>query len=383
MSHSHYFKRGLAGALLLTAGVIWGCKSMPQRADHSTDSMAIVAGTYSQQGSEGIYRFFLDRHSGEMSTPQLLLATDDPSYLAVSGTMLFVANESDPGQLSTVALDPVSGAAGEVSRKPTGGAAPCYVSLHPSAHFVATANYNGGNISVFRLDDAGVPVADAMVRDHTGLAGPHPDRQDAPHAHWVQWDPQGQYLYSVDLGLDEIKQFDFDGDTGRLSEARTALRLQPGDGPRHMFFHPDLAVTYILNELSNTVVTAKLDENGKLAEQQRLATLPPAFTGYSQAAHLHVTRDGRRLYVSNRGHNSITVFAIDEKGHLRWLDNTGTGGDWPRHFLVLEEAGVMLVANQESNTVVQMTIEADGRLALTDHTLTLPQVTFLGRLQPE
>lgn len=380
MNHLHYFRRGLAGALVLTAGVIWGCQSMSQNTDDATGNIAIVAGTYSQQGSEGIYRFFLDRHTGEMSAPTLLLATDNPSYLAVSDARLFVANESDPGQLSTVVLDPESGMGSEISRKATGGAAPCYLSLHPSAQFVATANYNGGNISVFRLDDAGVPIADATVRDHTGRVGPHPDRQDAPHAHWVQWDPQGQYLYSVDLGLDEIKQFDFDGDTGRLSDARTALRLQPGDGPRHMFFHPELSVTYILNELSNTVVTAALDENGKLTERQRLGTLPPAFTGHSQAAHLYVTRDGRHLYVSNRGHNSITAFAIDEKGHLRWLDNTSTGGDWPRHFLVLEDAGILLVANQQANTVGQLTIDADGRLALTDQTLTVPQVTFLGQL---
>lgn len=375
-------KHVLTATLVVATSIItWGCKSMPQFIDKTSNTIHIVAGTYSQQGSEGIYRFSYDPDSGKMSTPQLLMNSDNPSYLAVSDNRLYVANELDQGWLSTLSLDPVSGVAREVSRKATGGAAPCYVAVDPSGHYVATANYNGGNISVFRVDETGTPTADALVRPHKGSTGPDQDRQDAAHAHWVQWDPQGNYLYSVDLGLDEIKQFDFDRDTGTVSEARTALRLKPGDGPRHMFFHPEIAVTYILNELSNTVVVAARADNGELEELQRLSTLPGDFEAHSQAAHLYVTDDGRHLYVSNRGHNSITSFTIAENGHLRWQGNLNTGGEWPRHFLVLEDARVMLVANQESNNIVSMAIQPDGTLtALRERSLSLPQVTFLGRL---
>lgn len=381
MTKTNRFKRALAGSLALAISVIWGCNTMPHSADKPSNIVQIVAGTYSQQGSQGIYRFSYDAGTGKMSGPELLIASDNPSYLAVSGSRLYVVNELDQGRMSTLSLDAATGTAREVSRKPTDGAAPCYVSADPSGHYLATANYNGGSISIFRLDEKGLPVADAVVREHTGRTGPDQDRQDAPHAHWVQWDPQGQNIYSVDLGLDEIKQFDFDRDSGLVSEARTALRLQPGDGPRHMFFHPKLAITYVLNELSNTVVVAALSDRGELVERQRLSTLPPGFSDHSQAAHIHVADDGRHLYVSNRGHNSITTFSIAEKGHLTWLDNVGTGGDWPRHFLMLEEAGVLLVANQESNNIVQMIVQPDGTLRRGDHTLSLPQPTFLGRLE--
>lgn len=378
MNTANFFKFTLVGTLLLAISVSWGCQSMSNTVDKPSNHVQIIAGTYSQQGSEGIYRFAFDPVGGSMNEPALLMAAENPSYLAMSGNRVYVANELDEGQMSTLALNKATGGAREVNRVFTGGAAPCYVSIDPTGQYVATANYNGGSVSVFPLDESGVPAAAAVVRKHTGVPGPNPERQDAPHAHWVQWDATGRQLYSVDLGLDEIKRFDFNGESGQLTEARTALRLQPGDGPRHMFFHPELPITYILNELSNTVVVASRSDSGELDELQRLSTLPPGFNAHSQAAHLHVTGDGRHLYVSNRGHNSITAFTIAENGQLRWLDNTDTGGDWPRHFLVMEEARMLLVANQESNNIVQMHIQADGSLVRGSHTLSLPQVTFLG-----
>src|SRR5690606_14256931 len=166
-------KHVLTATLVVATSVItWGCKSMPQITDKTSSTIHIVAGTYSQQDSEGIYRFSYDPDSGKRSTPQLLMHSDNPSYLAVSDNRLYVANEMDQGWLSTLSLDPVSGVAREVSRTATGVAAPCYVAIDPSGHYVATANYNGGNISVFRVDETGTPTADALVRPHKGSTGP-------------------------------------------------------------------------------------------------------------------------------------------------------------------------------------------------------------------
>ncbi len=343
------------------------------------ETIDLVAGSYSEQGSEGIYALTWASASGALSPPEVLVATDNPSWLAVDADILYAVNELDEGRVSAFRWgDEVQ----LLSSVATRGAAPCYLALSPDGGFLATANYNGGNISVFRRTPDGALTERPQVRQHAGTLGTNATRQEAPHAHWVQWSPDGQRIYAVDLGIDEVLTAGFDAASGQVSAQQTALKLRPGDGPRHLYFHPELAVTYVLNELSNTVVVAALNPDGRLTERQRLSTLPAGYAQHSQAAHLDVSRDGRYLYASNRGHDSIAVFAIDATGNLRALGTQPSGGKWPRHFLLLEEAGVMVVANQHSNQLSVLPILKDGTLGLPRTAVTLPQATFVGRRFP-
>lgn len=341
----------------------------------------LTVGTYSQNGSEGIYGLEYDSAANQFSLPQLLAKTDNPSFLSLAdGGLVYVANELEEGRLSTYLRQP-DGTLTALASAVTGGASPCYISQSPDGRFVATANYMGGNVSIFNVAADGAVRGEPQLLQHSGR-GPNSERQEAPHAHWVQWSPDQTRIYVVDLGIDEVKVYDFDGVTGTASNGRTALSLQPGDGPRHLYFHPTSSHAYILNELSNTITVVQTQPDGHLTEVQRVTTLPADFTAHSQAAHLYITTNGRFLYASNRGHNSIAAFAIGAAGQLNLIDITSTEGDWPRHFVVLEDLGRLIVANQESNNLVALTVHADGSLTPSGAAVTLPQATFIGVGQP-
>lgn len=339
----------------------------------------LIAGTYSEKGSQGIYGFSYNVEAAAFSEAKLMAKAENPSYIHIESDTLYVANELGQGRLTTYKLQS-DGSLSESITVPTNGASPCYVTTSPDKQFVATANYMGGNVSIFNVDDDGVVKAGPQLLQHSGK-GPNKSRQEAPHAHWVQWGLDQSSLYAVDLGIDEIKVYPFDNMSGRAGNGRTALKLSPGDGPRHMYFHPSKPLAYILNELSNTIVVAFKSASGELTPIQRIDTLPEDFIEHSQAGHIYITQDGKTLYTSNRGHDSIAVFSIASNGLLTLLETTSTEGDWPRHFLVLEDAGVMIVANQESQNIVALTINIDGTLSSLGIQMELPQSTYLGRLK--
>lgn len=379
MSKHTNLRRWLTVAALgVSMSSMIGCQSLGFQ-DQDTGTVQLIAGTYNTKGSEGIYGLSYDTNSGKFSEPELLAKADNPSWITVSGERVYVANELGDGRLTTYALAP-DGRIEPLGSAATEGASPCYVAVSPDQQYVASANYMGGNVSIFSVDGQGVAQVGPQVLQNVGK-GPNASRQEAPHAHWVQWDKEQQFVYSVDLGTDEVKVYPFDRTAGKAGEATLALKLEPGDGPRHMFFHPHKPMAYILNELSNTVTVVKQNRDGTLSPVQRTTTLPSDFAEHSQAAHLYVTDDAKNLYVSNRGHDSIAVYAIDGNGELTLLETQPVQGDWPRHFLVLEAADTMLVANQESHNIVAFAIAGDGTLTPTGEEVELPQVTFLGRLK--
>ena len=364
-------------AIGVTVSSLSGCQTVGATPSGAV-MVKLVAGTYDTKGSEGIYGLTFDPANGNFGQPDLLANADNPSWISVSGERMYVVNELTEGRLSTYAVAS-NGSISMITSSPTLGASPCYVAVSPDRRYVATANYMGGSVSVFALDPEGLAKAGPQVLQHAGK-GPNPARQEAPHAHWVQWNKQQNFLYSVDLGLDEVKAYPFDSKTGRAGSALSALKLQSGDGPRHLSFHPSLATAYVLSELSNTVTVVDQHSDGTLQERQRIGTLPDDFAVHSQAAHLYVSANGRNLYASNRGHDSIAVFAIATDGTLSLLQVSAVMGNWPRSFLVLEDSRTLLVANQESHNIVAFTIAADGTLKATGKEIALPQVTFLGRL---
>lgn len=364
-------------ALGVSMSAMVGCQTTGSRPDG--DAVQLIAGTYNTKGSEGIYGLTYNTRTGAFGSPELLAKADNPSWITIADDRLYVANELGDGRLTTYAVSE-GNQLDVLGTALTDGASPCYVTVSPDQRYVATANYMGGNVSILGVDSEGVATGSPQVLQNYGK-GPNTSRQEAPHAHWVQWDRDQEFLYSVDLGIDEVKVYPFDKASGKAGKGVSAIKLQPGDGPRHMFFHPQKHMAYVLNELSNTIVVAEQNRDGTMTAVQRVPTLPGDFSEHSQAGHIHVTSDGKMLYASNRGHDSIAVYAIADSGHLTLLEIESAKGNWPRHFLVLEDAGALLVANQESDNVVAFKIAQDGTLTPTGEQVELPQATFLGRLK--
>ncbi|WP_242182127.1 lactonase family protein [Sphingomonas sp. CARO-RG-8B-R24-01] len=261
-----------------------------------------------------------------------------------------------------------------------GGAAPCHIALDRTETRLAVANYASGSMSLVRLDpQTGLPAGDVQVRANAG-SGPDPHRQEAPHAHWVGFSPDGRRLYQTDLGTDEVLRFAIDGD-GAVGVPRTAYAAPPGSGPRHLLLHPHLPRrAYLANELANTLTVLECADDGTLAAVATLSTLPPGWQGESILAHIALNAAGDRLYVSNRGHDSVAVFALDRDGMPTLLDHAPTNGASPRFFLLLEDHRLLVVAHEKAQTVTTLAIDADGRLGSTGTSLPIPGVGYVLRV---
>lgn len=287
----------------------------------------------------------------------------------------YVVNEQAAGLIGV--YDNAWNKVGEVSSQ---GDSPCHLSI--SGNWLACANYNTGNFVFFPLDpNTGLPGT-PVIRQNKGKSK-DPDRQAGPHAHFVCFAPGNSNIFACDLGTDEILNFTFDGFGGKIGQKTTALRLPRGSGPRHMVFHRDGLHCYIVSELSNTITVCEQSNMTTLEAKQTISTLPKDFTGHSQAAEIAINARGNRLYVSNRGHNSIAVFAIGDDGKLTPLQTISCGGDWPRMLVLLEDqylAGVprLLVANQNSNNVVPFRVQPDGTLVQQGKILDVPKPVFIG-----
>jgi 6-phosphogluconolactonase len=257
------------------------------------------------------------------------------------------------------------------------GADPCHAALSPDGGMLAVANYSSGSVAVWRIDRrTGRPLGEAQLATHTG-SGPNRARQAGPHAHWVGFAMGGKLLHAVDLGADAIFAHVLDRRSGAIVSSSVAYQAPAGSGPRHLARHPSLPVAYLVSELANTVTTLATRPDGTFAANGIVSTLPPAFVGPSTAAHIAVNKSGTRLYVSNRGHDSIAVFAIDADGGLTLLQHVGSGGRGPRLFLLIEEREEMLVANQRSGNIARLPLGKDGRLGTALDGPAIPGVVFL------
>lgn len=343
----------------------------------SPKTVNLIIGTYSQQNSEGIYTTTLDLSSGKLAAPQLAIKSKDPTYLAVSRTNLIYAALREPnGLLAAIALNSEN-RFNVISQQTIYGNAPCYISLSPNEQYIASANYNGANVSIFKLSPTGMLDTPPVVLKHQGNSV-NPKRQTSPHPHWVQWSPHNENtLYVIDLGTDSVMKYNFDYATGKVSEGSLAFKSLPGAGPRHMVFHPNKKLAYIVNELSNTIDLVNIEADGSFNLIDNQSTLPKKYLEHNQAAHIAINSSGKNLYVSNRGLNSIAVFALNEKGGMTLVKNVNTGGDWPRFFKLFEEYGYLLVGNKKSNNITAFKVQEDGSLQNTGHQLTLGQPTFI------
>jgi 6-phosphogluconolactonase len=335
----------------------------------------VYVGSYTAKTqSKGIYLFKFSQTTGKFTPRGLAAATPDPSWVVIhpNGRFLYAVNES--GKASTVtafSIDAKSGKLTQLNQLSALGEDPCYLSFDKTGKYLFVANYTSGNIAVFPI------LADGKLGEHTalqtdqGALGPNKERQEAAHAHWIEPSPQDHFAYVSDLGLDRVLIYKFDETKGTLSPGQPAdhfsATLTPGDGPRHVTFAPDGKLIYVLSELTSTVTVFSRNGGESWRSVQEITALPKDFTGRNDAAEIAILPNGKFLYTSNRGHDSIAVFSIDPaKGTLTQVADVPTGGKEPRHFAIDPSGRYLLAENQNSDTITEFQIDpATGKLSPT------------------
>jgi 6-phosphogluconolactonase len=374
---------------LLAAALTWSpvtplAQSKPSSAGGG--EMLVYFGTYTgdKSTSKGVYVARLDLATGKVTAPELAAETTSPSFLAVhpSGRFLYAANEvrefegKEAGSVSGFAVDRKSGKLSPLNQQSSVGRGPAHLVVDRTGRNVLVANYGGGSVAVLPVGADGMLKPASAFVQHEG-SSINPTRQRGPHAHSINVNPGNRFAYAADLGLDKVLIYRFDAEKGSLAASDPPFAaVQPGAGPRHLAFHSKGHVAYVINEISMTLTAFSADpERGTLTEVQTLSTLPPGEsvqTGFS-TAEVQVHPSGKFVYGSNRGHNSITVFAIDEKtGRLTYVQNESTQGSTPRGFGIDPTGRYFLAANQRSDSVVVFRIDPQtGRLTPTGQTFAL------------
>ena len=349
--------------------------------------LLLYVGTYTTGKSEGIYLYRLDLSSGELKRFGTTRGVVNPSFLALAlnRRYLYAVNEVEEfagrksGAVSAFAVDQKTGELRLLNQKPSLGADPCYVDVDARGRFVLIANYTGGNVTVFPVERDG-SLGEATDMKQARGSSVNRERQERPHAHCIVLDPTNRFAYSCDLGTDKIMIFRFDARHGKLlPNEQPWVQTKPGAGPRHLAFHPGGQYVFVLNELHSTVTAFSRDPNrGTLQELQTLTTLPKDFKGQNSSADVHVSLDGRFVYCSNRGHDSIAIFAIDTHGKLITIGHESTRGMTPRNFAIDPSGMFLLVANQKSDNIVAFRRDQKtGRLNSTGQVVDVPSPVCL------
>ncbi|MGN8000947.1 lactonase family protein [Sphingomonas sp. 22176] len=328
----------------------------------------LIAGTYASEGGPGLVLLVPEPEGWVAAAPIPEIRNASFGVQSATTEMRYLLDEQTRGMVGvyTASLHKLA----EVS---TLGADPCHAALSADGRHLAVANYSSGSVALFDLDRTGRLVGEARRIQHEG-SGPNRERQTGPHAHWVGFSGTNQ-LHSVDLGADAV--FLHRLAAGGAVDTSIAYRTEAGAGPRHIARHPKLPIAYLVTELANTVTVLRALPDGRFTGLATLSTLPKGFSGNSAAAHIAVNAAGTRLYISNRGHDSVAVFAIQRDGGLTPIQHAGSGGHWPRLFLLREGDGEMLVANERSGNIARLAIGPDGKLGTAAKGVALPGVVFL------
>jgi 6-phosphogluconolactonase len=348
----------------------------------------LFVGTYTEKDSKGIYAYRFDAASAELTSLGVAAETVNPSFLAIDPTnrFLYAVNEiqtyegAKTGAVSAFAIDRKSGKLSLLNQVASQGADPCYIAFDKTGKYALVANYTGGTVAAFPVQSNGqVGEASAVVHD-TGTLGPNKERQDAPHSHWIEASATNRHVYVSDLGLDRVLVYGFDATKGTLSKdgpdsgSFFSDSRAPGTGPRHAAFSADGKFMYVLGELDSAVTVFEHSQNETFRSVQHISGLPAGFSGRNDAAEIAVHPNGKFLYTSNRGHDSIALFSIDNKnGTLTLVDHFPTQGKEPRNFEIDPTGNFLFVANQESNNIVVFRIDqSTGKLSPTGKTLNVP-----------
>lgn len=328
----------------------------------------VFVGTYTRDKSKGIYAYRLETSSGKLTPLGLAGETVNPSFVAVHPNRRFLYAVSEianfdgqkSGAVSAFAVDRQTGKLTPLNKVSSRGGGPCYVVVDKTGKNVLVANYNSGSVAVLPVkEDGSLGDASAFVQ-HTGSSVDE-RRQKGPHAHSLNVSPDNRFAVAADLGLDEVLVYRFDPLKGSLAANEPPFtKVKPGAGPRHFAFHPRGRFAYVINEMQSSVTAFSYDpKRGVLKELQTIATIPKDFAGSNNTtAEVQVHPSGKFLYGSNRGHDSIAVFAIDRrKGTLTPVEQTPTQGKTPRNFGIDPSGAYLIAANQGSDSLVVFRID--------------------------
>lgn len=358
----------LVAVVLCSAPIAWADSPSAAPIKRATGGLLwAYIGTYTGKGSKGIYRLDFDPATGQLSSRALVAELSNPTFLATdpSHRFLYAVNEisnlggKKTGGVTGFAIDAKTGVLTPLNQQPSGGAGPCHLVVDRLGKHVLVANYVGGSVAVLPIEaDGRLGNATAFIQ-HKG-SGPNRQRQEGPHAHCVTLDAVNRFAFVCDLGLDKVLIYRYNTAAGTLTpNDPPALDLAPGAGPRHLAFHPNGRYAYVINEINSTVTACSYDANrGALKTLQTLSTLPKGFTGNNTTAEMQVHPSGKFLYGSNRGHDSIAVFAIDARtGELTPLGEQHQHIKEPRNFIIDPSGAFLIVGNQNADNLAVFQID--------------------------
>jgi 6-phosphogluconolactonase len=377
----------LAVAGLLAAG----CATRPTATTApSTGGYLVYVGTNVTGPQDNtIYLYRLDAGTGALTLVSAQKGGAQPTYLALDAghRTLYAVSETQSfqgrancGGVSALAIDQRTGALTLRNQQPSLGASPCYLSLDKTGNNVLVANYVGGNVALLPRQADSQLAAPADSSQHQPPLGPHKN-QNTAHAHCILPAPDNRYAFAVDLGTDKVYRYQLDAAHHKLgTPAAVAFTAKPGAGPRHLTFHPNGRWAYLENELGSTITALTYDAKaGTFQEIQTQTQLPAGFAGDNSGADVHVSPDGRFVYASNRGDNSLAVFAVDAgSGRLSLVQHVSTQGKTPRNFSLDPSGRVLLVANQNSDNVFTYRVDKQsGKLTPTGQSVQVPSPMFV------
>lgn len=357
------------------------------------DKYLAYIGTYTipvdgSGNGEGIYLFEMDAHTGALMNRRLAAKIENPSWIEIhpSRKYLYTINEvtdfrGKNGAVTAYAIDETTGDLTFINQSSTEGPGPAHLSIASSGKFVFVANYLGGCIAVLPIHpDGSLGAATDVHHDYGNVGSIHATHacpgsyaisgHDAPHAHMILPDPSNRFVLQTDLGQDRLYIYRFDAATGKLTPAATPFEQLPtGDGPRHFAFHPNGHWLYTVQEEGSTVVFFHYDgENGAVSPQQTISALPEGFVGTNFCSEIVISHNGKFLYVGNRLHNTIGVFAVGPEGHLTHIGDTPTMSDYPRHCRIDPTGNFLFVCNHRGDNVTTLRIHPEtGLLTFTGH----------------
>ncbi|CQR47874.1 6-phosphogluconolactonase [Paraliobacillus sp. PM-2] len=331
-------------------------------------------GTYTKQESEGVYKFVLDSDKGLVTEVTSAAKLDNPTYLTVSKDNKYlyaVSKEGENGGIASFTINPETGQLSLLNSQTSVGSAPCHVSVKSDNSNVVTANYHTKQVKSYLTNQDGSLQPAIDVAEHDG-SGPH-ERQEKPHMHYAGFTPDENFIIAIDLGSDNI--ITYKSEEGKLTKVHT-LQTKPGSGPRHITFHPNGQYAYVMTELSSEVIVLSYNkEEGSFTENQSISAIPTDYKGVNDGSAIHVTKDGKFVYVANRGHNSIAQFAINqENGELTFIEWVSTEGDWPRDFVIDPTENYVVASNQKSGTLtLYKRDKVTGELTMIQKNISAPE----------
>jgi 6-phosphogluconolactonase len=373
--------RNILGILLLASASLLAQKP---------GTLRVFIGTYTGGESKGIYTCELSTADGSIENLNLAAETPSPSFLAISPNKKFLYsvnevsdfNGEKAGSVTAYKIDGASLV--KINAQSTVGDGPCYISVDRTGKHALVANYGSGSIAVLPIRADGSLEPHSAFVQHTG-SSVNPERQKEPHAHSLNMDPGNHFAIAADLGLDKLLVYRLDQEAGTLTPNDPPfVQIPPGSGPRHLSFTPNHRFAYVNGEMGNNVVALSWNgEKGAFKVLQSISTLPEGWRGTSWTAQTEVHPNGKFLYVSNRGHDSIAVFRIDRSGRLSYVENESTGGKTPRNFEIAPGGKFLVAANQDSDSLVVFRIDQNsGALTPAGHQIHAPKPVCVKFLAP-